>query len=136
MLHVRVALFVVVGILAGASSAAPILFEGTGDSAAVTIVRDAFRAAIGGGTVPGPNGSFGGIRREINWDGVPDSLAAPNNLPANFFNVNSPRGVVFSTPGTGFQVSANLVNPTSTPIQFGNINPTYPDLFEPFSPQR
>jgi hypothetical protein len=64
---------------------------------------------------------------------VPDALAAPNNLPANFFNVNSPRGVVFGTPGSGFQVSANA---GIAPIEFGNINPTYPDLFTTFSPQR
>ncbi len=57
-------------------------------------------------------------------------------MPANFFNANSPRGVVFSTPGTGFQVSANAVNPTSTPIDFGNINPAYPGFFAPFSTQR
>ena len=37
-----------------------------------------------------------GGRREINWDGVADGFAAPNNLPANFFNKNSPRGVVFA----------------------------------------
>ena len=60
--------------------------------------------------------------------------AAPNALPGNFFNVNSPRGVVLSTPGTGFQVSAN--NASGQPTQFGNINPTYPSNFEPFSPQR
>ena len=45
-------------------------------------------------------GDFGGLRREINWDGVPDARADPNPLPADFFNVNSPRGVVFSTPGS------------------------------------
>jgi hypothetical protein len=65
---------------------------------------------------------------------VPDALAAPNNLPPNFFNVNSPRGVEFSTPGTGFQVSATTAS--GSPVQFGNINPTYPTLFETFSPQR
>jgi hypothetical protein len=81
-------------------------------------------------------GSFGTGRREINWDGVPDALAAPNNLPANFFNVNSPRGIILDTPGTGFQVSANAVNPTSTPILFGNINPVYTTQFQAFSPQR
>ena len=53
------------------------------------------------------NGSFGGVRREINWDGVPDARADLNLLPANFSNVNSTRGVVFSTPGSGFLVSAN-----------------------------
>jgi hypothetical protein len=72
-------------------------------------------------------------RREINWDGVPDAFSAPNNLPANFFNVNSPRGVVFSTPGTGFQVSANA---GVDPVEFGNIDPSYPALFAPFSAQR
>src|SRR5262249_55053797 len=93
--------------------------------------RDSFRTTVGGGTVAGANGSFGGVRREINWDGVPDALADPNFLPGNFFNVNSPRGVVLSTPGTGFEVSANAVNPTSTPIEFGAST-----KFEPFSAQR
>jgi hypothetical protein len=54
-------------------------------------------------------------------------------MPADFFNVNSPRGAVFSTPGTGFQVSANA---GIAPIQFDNIDPTYSQTFEPFSPQR
>ena len=85
---------------------------------------------------PNAPGSFGSGRREINWDGVPDAFAAPNNLPVDFFNVNSPRGVVFTTAGTGFQVSANAVNPTNTPVLFGNINPTYPSLFQTFSPQK
>jgi hypothetical protein len=83
--------------------------------------------------VAGANGSFGGLRREINWDGVPDAFSAPNNMPADFFNVNSPRGAVFSTPGTGFQVSANA---GIAPVQFDNIDPTYSQTFEPFSPQR
>ena len=82
----------------------------------------------------GASSSFGGVRREINWDGVPDALTAPNNLPANVFNVNSPRGVVFSTPGTGFEVSANAAS--GVPIQFGNVDPSYPLIFETFSAQR
>src|SRR2546430_1425185 len=65
--------------------------------AAITPVRDAFRTDLGGGTVAGADGSFGGVRREINWDGVPAASAAPNNLPANFFNTTSPRGATFST---------------------------------------
>src|SRR5205814_10366029 len=77
--------------------------------------------------------SFGAGRREINWDAVPDALSAPNNLPANFFNVNSPRGAVFSTPGTGFQVSANF---GVAPIEFDTINPSYSTIFQTFSPQR
>src|SRR5437868_8958461 len=50
------------------------------------------------------------FRSEINWDGVPDALAAPNNLPANFFNVNSPRGVVLATPGTGLDRKSTRLN--------------------------
>src|SRR5437899_4670148 len=93
---------------------------------------DAYRTSLG---TLNPNvvGSFGSGRREINWDGVPDALSAPNNLPANFFNVNSPRGVVFSTSGTGFQVSGNA---GISPIEFDNINPTYSSIFQTFSPQR
>ena len=105
------------------------------NAAAIQATVDQFRTDLGA-LNPNTSGSFPSGRREINWDGVPDNLAAPNNLPANFFNVNSPRGVVFSTPGTGFQVSANSVNPTGTAAEFGNINPNYPTLFAPFSPQR
>ena len=110
------------------------VFSGAGGStAALTPTRDAFRDALGGGSVAGANGSFGGLRREINWDGVPDALSAPSNLPANFFNVNSPRGAVFSTPGTGFMVSANA---GVAPIRFDNINPGYSATFQTFSAQR
>jgi hypothetical protein len=79
--------------------------------------------------VAGANGSFGGLRREINWDGVPESLSDPNALPANFFNTTSPRGVVFSTPGTGFLVSANAGG--AVPPLFG-----FPNDFQAFSSQK
>ena len=98
-------------------------------AAAITPTRDSFRLAVGGGSVAGANGSFGGLRREINWDGVPDILSDPNGLPANFFNVNSPRGAVFSTPGTGFLVSANAGG--ATPTLFG-----FPNEFQFFSSQK
>jgi hypothetical protein len=125
-----VAGFAVVAIAAasGRASFEPFDFAGA-TVAAVTPTRDAFRTAIGGGTVAGANGSFGGVRREINWDGVPDAFADPHALPANFFNVNSPRGAVFSTPGTGFLVSANAGQ--ATPPLFGR-----PNDFAAFSAQR
>jgi hypothetical protein len=72
-------------------------------------------------------------RREINWDGVPANFSAPNLLPNDFFNVNSPRGTVYSTPGTGVAVSANAAN---GPVRFGDIDPNYPSLFQVFSPQK
>src|SRR5204863_6469262 len=77
--------------------------------------------------------SFGTGRREINWDGVSNSFAAPNAFPADFFNVNSPRGVIFSTPGSGLQVSAA---PDVAPVEFGNIDPSYPGTFGVFSAPR
>jgi hypothetical protein len=123
--------------VAASPAFALVVRSGTGTTAAsITPARDAFRIDLGGGTVAGANGLFSdgtGARREINWDGVPDGFAAPNNLPANFFNVNSPRGAVFSTPGTGFQVSANA---GIAPIEFDNLDPSYSSTFAPFSPQR
>jgi hypothetical protein len=120
-------------ILTTSALAGPVSFttyESSGaNPAAITATRDTFRAAIGGGTVVGPNGSFSGQRREINWDGVGPAFADPNALPGNFFNVNSPRGAVFSTPGTGFLVSANAG--TATPVLFGFAND-----FQTFSAQR
>lgn len=121
---------------ASRNESTPILFQAAGPSASsIQSSVDAFRTQLG---TLNPNvvGSFASGRREINWDGVPDMFSAPNNLPANFFNVNSPRGAIFSTTGSGFQVSAKAVNPTNTPIKFGNINPTYTNLFSVFSPER
>src|SRR5215475_1073775 len=118
-----------------AVSADPEVFEASGATPAdIQTAVDGFRNFLG------PNNGVGGTfptgRREINWDGVPDAFSAPNLLPANFFNKNSPRGIVFFTPGTGFEVSANLVNPTNTPVRFGDIHPVYPALFSTFSPQK
>lgn len=70
-------------LLAPAAGASWITFEAAGgSSAAISPARDAFRAAVGGGSVAGANGSFAGLRREINWDGVPDARADPNPCPA------------------------------------------------------
>ena len=78
---------------------ASVVREAAGTLADVVAIRDQFRADLGGGLVAGANGSFGGIRREINWDGAPDSSSSPNPLPGDFFNTTSPRGVVLTTRG-------------------------------------
>jgi hypothetical protein len=117
------------------ASADPEVFEASGVTPNdILNTVNAFRNFLG--TNNGIGGTFPTGRREINWDGVPDAFSAPNLLPANFFNSNSPRGALFFTLGTGFQVSANSVNPTNTPVRFGNIHPVYPALFSTFSPQR
>jgi hypothetical protein len=113
--------------------AAPVVFQQAGTSGgAIQPVVDAFRTALGSLNT-NVAGSFGSGRREINWDGVPNTFSAPNNLPGSFFNSISPRGVELSTPGTGFQVSANA---GFAPVEFGNIDASYPTLFSPFSAQR
>lgn len=132
-------LFVTLLALAGGGAplqAAPVVFSATGSTpASILGMVDAFRASLGTLNA-NVAGSFGSGRREINWDGVPDAFSAPNNLPANsnFFNSISPRGVEFSTPGVGFQVSANAGS--VAPIEFGNIDPSYPGIFATFSAQR
>ena len=72
---------------------------------------------------------------------MPDNFAEPNNFPPNFFNVNSPRGVVFNAveDATGsalnqFAVSATLAS--GVPVRFGNLNAAYSSILQTFSPQR
>ena len=113
--------------------AAPLVFEAAGS--APTDIQGAiaeFRSFLGGDDNK-VGGSFQEGRREINWDGVPDRFAAPNNLPANFFNKNSPRGVVFFTPGTGFQVSGKE---GVAPIEFDNLRPDASSKLAAFSSPR
>ena len=122
-------------LLAVPVQADPVVFEAAGDEPAdIQSAVDDFRAFLGDNN--GVGGSFADGRREINWDGVPDEVAAPALFPPNFFNLNSPRGVVFFTPGTGFQVSADSDNPTGTDVRFGNISRRLMDQFNTFSPER
>jgi hypothetical protein len=97
-----------------------------------------FRADLGGNLNQNVAQLFANGRREINWDAVPDGFSTPNTLPANFFNANSPRGLVYSTSceQATFRVSAKVGNPTNTPVRFGEIDPSYTDTFQTFSPQR
>jgi hypothetical protein len=123
-------------LVPGLAFGGAIVRTATGPSpASIQAAVDQFRVDLGSAN-NGVGGTFPSGHREINWDGVPDTVSAPNNFPANFFNSNSPRGAVFSTPGSGFQVSAKSGNPTVTALRFGNINPNYINDFQTFSPER
>jgi hypothetical protein len=117
------------------AAAQPVVVSAAGEiGAAVERYRTLLGPDNGGESVSKPTG-----RREINWDKVPHELAAPNFLPAEFFN--SPqapraRGAHLSTPGKGVQVSAARGNPTNTPVRFAHINPTYSSIFKAFSEER
>jgi hypothetical protein len=102
------------------------------DAPTATIVRssgaieadiDVFRALLGGNNNAIPGQQAGG-RREINWDGVPAAVTNVPTFPNNFFNVNSPRGLVYDPTTPGLQV---------TDKSFVDVNPAYDGEFAPFS---
>lgn len=151
MKSLRAVVFGVATVLAGCSDAGQVVTEpGRGNAAAmdagaepelktlerrndVQIVRatgditaavGVFRDLLGQALNPNVAGEQPGDRREINWDGVPLERRNTDAFPGNFFNVNSPRGVLFTTDGTGFRVSD---------IGYTDLNPTYNGEFNFFS---
>jgi hypothetical protein len=109
--------------------------SGSGD---ITDVVQRCRRLLGPDNGGGPKGDPAG-RRELNWDKVPDAVAAPKLLPADFFNAKvapRARGAVLETPGEGVAVSADGDNPSGAAPRFGHINRSYSDQFKTFSPER
>jgi hypothetical protein len=99
------------------------IVKATGDiAAAVTEYRNVL-----GDLNPNIAGEQPGGRREINWDGVPATLTNNDLFPGNFFNVNSPRGVLFTTDGSAFRLSDN---------GYTDVNPAYAGEFNVFSPTK
>lgn len=134
--------YLVAGLLlcSTVAQAAPVIrsavTQGVAGDATFNAVINSFRADLGGGlNVPGaclPAPCSTG-RREINWDAVPAGASSPNPFPGNFFNGTTGvqpagriRGATFSTPGTGFRVSATDFSDEAT---FGNPG----DEFDAFS---
>ena len=102
-------------------------YETLGDSISIAAKLDEFRAALGG-SLNAPNSPPADSgRREINWDGVPAALTNVDTFPAGFFNANSKRGVVFTTPGTGFRIDST---------NFAAINAGLGAQFKFFSPKK
>lgn len=115
----------------------PTLFTDSGaDAAAIAGTVNQFSDALG---PPNPfePGSVGTGRRSINWDAAPDGVSAPNDFAGDFFNADfSPRarGIEFTSPGDGFQLSATQASGVG--IEFDNINQSYSDEFTVFSAER
>ena len=117
-------------------STTPVIVTGAGD---ITSTIERYRQLLGGVNNGGEPGSRSGGFRELNWDSIPDDLAAPNFYPSDFFNAPTApraRGAVLSTPGTGLMVSADGDNFDGTLPRFGNINPSYANSFKTFSAER
>ncbi len=110
-------------------------------------VINQFRTDLGGALNPpgacAPACTTG--RREINWDAVPAGSSSPNNFAGNFFNGANPalpagrqRGANFTTPGTGFRVSATDFSdevPAFGPTEFAAFSPArlFATLGSPFT---
>lgn len=117
------------------TSRSPSVISGSGE---ITALVNQYRDLLGPDNGGDPGSKASG-RREINWDKIPDELAAPSLLPGDFFNApKAPRarGAILSTPGKGVQASADGSNPTNTPVRFGDINANYPSIFKTFSSER
>ncbi len=104
------------------------------DAASIQAIVDLFRTNVSSGGVNNGNtvGSLSNGRREVNWDG--GGVAAVATLfasPMNTFNAGgTTRGLVSTTSGTGFEISGQ-----PSP-EFGEINATYPGIFQTFSAPR
>lgn len=121
---------------AGGHTAASVFAASGTDAGAISATVEAFRDELGQLNAPNPGTNCEG-RRQINWDAAPDAISAPNAFPGDFFNFNAfprARGVEFTTPGTGFQLSATAASGAG--IEFDNITPGLSDLFGTFSPER
>jgi len=99
------------------------IVSATGD---IETAVELFRVLLGP-LNPNVKGQRDGGRREVNWDGVGLAFTNNDDFPGNFFNVNSPRGILFTTPGPAFRISNN---------GYVDINPSYAGQFNFFSPTR
>lgn len=103
------------------------VFETLGDSVSVAAKLAEFRAALGGALNAPNSPPADSGRREINWDGVPAALTDVDTFPANFFNVTSKRGALYSTPGTGLRVDST---------NFADVNAALAAQFTTFSAKK
>ena len=94
-----------------------------GDAAngfALASIVDTFRDEVGAPT----------DRREISWEEVPETLADPQSLPADYFNTVQPRGLVFTGPA---DVRVSSDGSGTTAPEFGDLGPSNQTQYQPFS---
>ncbi len=115
----------------------PTIYTAAGENAdAIRATVDAYRNALGALNPFEPQ-NFNGGRRQIDWDGAPDTVSAPNAFPGDFFNFSAApraRGIAFTTNGDSFQLSATAAS--NNGVEFANIDANYPATFRTFSPER
>jgi len=101
------------------------------DPTAIQGAVDQFRADLGGVNNGNAVGSLPSGRREINWDegGAAANATSFDEVMATFNTAPTTRGVVLVTD-FGFRISG-LPSP-----EFGEINATYPGIFQTFSAPR
>jgi hypothetical protein len=117
-----------------------VVFRAAGPNAAsIQSTVNAYRVALGdpdNGIAPGQLSG----RREINWDGgSTTNLNTAVTLGSTLTNFQSARGALFTTPGTGFVQAPASADPVQFPP--GGLaglfnNPTYGNIFTPFSDSR
>jgi hypothetical protein len=106
----------------------PVVFQAAGPT--IESIRgtvDQFRAVLGDPNNANTAGPLTNGRREINWDGGGSATTVSATPFAGFLII---RGALFTTPGTGFVQAP----PAGLAQVFAN--PTYEDIFQPFSSPR
>ena len=122
------------------ASASAVIRVAAGTSpAAIQSAFDQFRADLGGPN-NGIGGSFTNGHREVTWEGTHlDNVDEPNAFPYDFYNTNSPRGLIFhsiANIGGNHQFRVSARSGSGTAVEFANIDPTYSSVFQPFSGER
>src|SRR5207247_6826757 len=112
-----------IGCSGGRRAFEPIITRATTEPDILRVI-DEFKARLGGVDNDGATGSQPSGFRLIGWDAIGAGFLNSNAFPGNFFNSNRRRGMVMTTPGTGFRVTSQ---------DFQDINATYPLEFHAFS---